>query len=249
MTLTSEPGRSMTRRKGRSALLALLGAGVVIASALIPLKAEAAPSTIFYAAPDGKDAGHCSQSMPCSLERAQHVLRPSIKHGDVTVQLADGTYRLSKPLSFDAGDGGGTNTVHWTAAPGAHPVISGASDVTGWSQSDAGTGIWEAPTPAGLDTRQLYVNGTIAPRAAIRLANADVTPTATGLTIKNPALASLANLPDQGRIEFESLGDFTNRYSPVQSISPTEITMAQPAWDNNTWGWDTVQRSFLAGPS
>ncbi|MBN8874401.1 MAG: hypothetical protein J0H67_16315, partial [Rhodospirillales bacterium] len=57
-----------------------------------------------------------------------------------------------------------------------------------------------------------------------------VTPTATGLTVKNPALAYLAGLPDQGRIEFESLGDFTNRYSPVQSISATEITMAQPAW-------------------
>lgn len=249
MTLTSVSRRSMTKRRGRPALLAILGAGVVIASALIPLRAEAAPSTIFYAAPDGKDAGHCSQSMPCSLERAQHVLKPSIKHGDVTVQLADGTYRLDKPLSFDAGDGGGQNTVHWTAAPGAHPVITGASAVTGWTASSAGAGIWEAPTPAGLDTRQLYVNGTIAPRASIRLANSDVTPTATGLTIKNPALGYLANLPDQSRIEFESLGDFTNRYSPVQSISSTEITMAQPAWDDNTWGWDTVQNSFLAGPS
>lgn len=230
-------------------MLAVLGAAAVIASALIPLKAQAAPATIFYAAPDGKDTGHCSQSQPCSLERAQHVLRPSVKHGDVTVQLADGTYRLGKPLTFDADDGGGTNTVHWAAAPGAHPVISGASDVSGWTKSDAGAGIWVADTPAGLDTRQLYVDGVIAPRASIRLANADVTPTGTGLTIKNPALAYLAGLPDQSRIEFESLGDFTNRYSPVQSISPTEITMAQPAWDNNTWGWDTVQNSFLAGPS
>ncbi|GAA1447910.1 right-handed parallel beta-helix repeat-containing protein [Leifsonia poae] len=230
-------------------MLALLGAGVVIASALIPLEAQAAPSSIYYAAPDGKNAGHCSASMPCSLERAQHVLRPAVKHGDVTVQLADGTYRLSQPLTFDAGDGGGDNTVTWTAAPGAHPVITGASQVTGWSKSDAGTGIWETDTPAGLDTRQLYVNGVTAPRAAIKLANSDVTPTATGLTIKNPALSYLATLPGQGRIEFESLGDFTNRYSPVQSISPTQITMKQPAWDNNTWGWDTVQNSFLAGPS
>jgi hypothetical protein len=187
--------------------------------------------------------------MPCSLERAQHVLRPSVRHGDVTVELADGVYRLSHPLSFGPEDGGGAHTVHWVAAPGAHPVITGASAVSGWTKSDAGPGIWVADTPSGLDTRQLYVNGVIAPRAAIRLANSDVTPTATGLTIKNPALASLATLPDQGRIEFESLGDFTNRYSPVQSISPTEITMAQPAWDNNTWGWDTVQNSFLAGPT
>ncbi|MEV5176896.1 right-handed parallel beta-helix repeat-containing protein [Streptomyces flaveolus] len=167
----------------------------------------------------------------------------------MSVQLADGTYRLSEPLRFGPGDGGGNHTIHWTAASDAHPVITGAKKVTGWSKSEAGPGIWEADTPRGLDTRQLYVNGVIAPRAAIRLANTDVTPTATGLTIKNPALNYLATLPDQERIEFESLGDFTNRYSPVQSISGSEITMAQPAWDNNTWGWDTVQNSFLAGPS
>jgi hypothetical protein len=233
----------------RSAVLALLGAGAVIASVLSPSSAQAAPATVYYAAPDGKDSGHCSQAMPCTLERAQHVVRPAAKYGDVTVQLADGNYRLDAPLRFGAEDGGGDHTIRWTAAPGAHPVITGASKVAGWSKSDAGRGIWVADTPSGLDTRQLYVNGVIAPRASIRLANADVTPTATGLTIKNPALSYLATLPDQSRIEFESLGDFTNRYSPVKSISTTEITMAQPAWDNNTWGWDTVQNSFLAGPS
>lgn len=250
MTSTSDSTRSVSRRwRRRAGALAALGAGALIASALIPLQAQAAPRTEYFAAPDGKDAGHCSRSQPCSLERAQHVVGPATKHGDVTVQLADGTYRLSEPLRFGPGDDGGDHTVEWAAAPGAHPVITGASKVTGWSKSGAGSGIWEADTPSGLDTRQLYVNGVIAPRAAIRLANADVTPTATGLTIKNPALSYLATLPDQGRIEFESLGDFTNRYSPVKSISATEITMAQPAWDNNTWGWDTVQNSFLAGPS
>jgi hypothetical protein len=238
-----------TPRGRRPAVLALLGTGAVIASALIPLSAQAAPATVYYTAPDGKDSGHCSQAKPCSLERAQKVIRPAVKHGDVTIELADGNYRLSAPLRFGADDGGGDHTIRWTAAPGAHPVITGASKVSGWSRSGAGPGIWVADTPSGLDTRQLYVNGVIAPRAAIRVANADVTPTATGLTIKNPALSYLATLPDQSRIEFESLGDFTNRYSPVRSISATEISMAQPAWDNNTWGWDTVQRSFLAGPS
>lgn len=250
MTSTSDSTRSVSARwRRRAGLLATLGTCAVIASALIPLQAQAAPRTVYFAAPNGKDSGHCSPAQPCSLERAQHVARPAAKRGDVSVQLADGTYRLSKPLRFGPGDGGGDHTVHWTAAPDAHPVITGAKKVTGWTKSDAGPGIWEADTPRGLDTRQLYVNGVIAPRAAIRLANTDVTPTATGLTIKNPALNYLATLPDQGRIEFESLGDFTNRYSPVQSISGTEITMAQPAWDNNTWGWDTVQNSFLAGPS
>ncbi|MFP3394335.1 hypothetical protein SB782_36780, partial [Brevibacillus sp. SIMBA_076] len=82
----------------------------------------------------------------CSLERAQHVVRPSTKHGDVTVVLADGTYRLSEPLRFGSDDGGGgDHTIHWSAAPGAHPVITGAAKVSGWSPSSAGAGIWEAP--------------------------------------------------------------------------------------------------------
>jgi hypothetical protein len=250
MTSTSVPRRSAPRRRGaRAAALAFLGAGAVLASALIPLRADAAPSTTFYAAPDGSASGDCSQTEPCTIEHAQSVVRGATGHGDIIVELANGTYRISQPLSFGAADGGGDSTVRWAATAGAHPVITGSSDVSGWSKSSAGSGVWVADTPSGLDTRQLYVNGVIAPRASIRLANADVTPTATGLTIKNSSLSSLAGLPDQGRIEFESLGDFTNRYSPVQSISPTQITMAQPAWDNNTWGWDTVQNSFLAGPS
>lgn len=250
MTLTSDTqGLTTKRRRRRVTALSVLSAGFVVASALFPLSAQAAPPTTYFASPDGSGSGNCVQTRPCSLEHAQNIVRGKAHRGDVRVELADGTYRITKPLQFRANDGGGEHTIEWKAAPGAHPVISGATKVGGWAKSDAGSGIWEASTPSGLDTRQLFVNGTIAPRAAMRLANSDVTPTATGLTIKNPALSSLATLPDQGRIEFESLGDFTNRYSPVKSISGSEITMKQPAWNNNTWGWDTVQNSFLAGPS
>lgn len=248
MTLMSNTNGSRTKRKGRVAL-ALLATGFVVASALAPLRAQAAQATTFYASPDGAGSGNCTVSEPCTLEHAQDVVRGQAHRGDVRVELADGVYRIASPLQFRAQDGGGDHTIEWAAAPGAHPTITGATKVSGWQPSDEGSGIWVADSRKGLDTRQLVVNGVIAPRAAIRLKNADVTPTATGLTINNPDLAYLADLPDQGRIEFESLGDFTNRYSPVQSISKSEITMAQPAWNNNTWGWDTVQNSFLAGPS
>jgi hypothetical protein len=229
--------------------VSLLAAGFVVASALVPLRAQADPATTFYASPDGQGSGNCAASQPCSLEHVQNVVRGKAHRNDVRVELADGVYRIDSPLTFRPQDGGGDHTIQWAAAPGAHPTITGAMKVGGWQQSDQGSGLWVADSPSGLDTRQLFVNGVIAPRAAIRLANSDVTPTATGLTINNPDLSYLATLPDQGRIEFESLGDFTNRYSPVQSISAGEITMAQPAWNNNTWGWDTVQNSFLAGPS
>jgi len=186
---------------------------------------------------------------PCSIEHAKSLVEGMDKTGGITVQLADGTYRISSPLEFGANDGGGDGLVTWQAAPGAHPVISGSTAVQNWQPSSAGSGIWQAATPAGLDTRQLYVNGVIAPRAGIKVTSTDVAATSTGLTIKNSALNYLATLPDQGRIEFESTGDFTDRYSQVDSISGSTVTMKQPGWNNNTWGWDTVQSSLLAAPT
>ena len=255
MTPTSRSRKLMdSAPRARRRTLALIGGSALLLSCLVPTGAQAAPpsSHTYYAAPDGRDNGQCKEGAPCSLDRAKQLARKLAGKGkqDVVVELADGTYRLSSPLRFDAQDGGRNgHQVSWRAAPGAHPVLTGALAVTGWTASDAGAGIYEADVPTGIDPRQLYVNGTLAPQASMQLANSDVTVTATGLTIKNPALAYLADLPDQGRIEFQSLGDFTNRYSPVGSISGDTITMAQPAWDNNTWGWDTVQNSFLAGPT
>ena len=255
MTPTSRSRQLMDRKpSGRRASLALIGASAVAVSCLVPASAQAAPPTTrtYYAAPDGRDTGQCKEFDPCSLDLAQRLARKTAGKGkqDVVVDVTGGTYRLTSPLRFGAEDGGQDgHEVSWTAAPGAHPVLTGATSVTGWTASDARPGIYEASVPVGVDPRQLYVNGTLAPQASMQLANSDVTVTATGLTIKNPALAYLADLPDQGRIEFQSLGDFTNRYSPVQSISGNTITMAQPAWDDNTWGWDTVQNSFLAGPT
>ncbi|MFC4630991.1 right-handed parallel beta-helix repeat-containing protein [Promicromonospora alba] len=205
--------------------------------------------TVYYASPDGRDHGQCQEQHPCSLEHVQGVVRHAAAKGkgDVTVVLADGTYRIDRPLEFRAQDGGRNGyTVRWTAAEGAHPEISGSTQLSGWQTYDDAANIYVADTPSGFETRQLYVDGVAAPRAATSLALTDLTLTPTGMTINNPDLAYLADLPDQDRIEFESLGDFTDRYSPVQSIEGSTITMAQPAWDNNTWGWDTVQYSLLA---
>lgn len=228
---------------------------VVALSGATPAIAFAQPSgatTTYYASADGRDHGQCQANHPCDLERVKEVAAHEAHKGkgDVVVELSDGVYRVSQPLDFRAGDSGvGGHTVTWQAAPDAHPVITGAVPVTGWTLYDADKGIYVADTPAGLDTRQLYVEGVHAPRASIRLTKSDVSLSASGVTLTNPSLSYLSDLPDQGRIEFESLGDFTNRYSPVESIDATTITMTQPAWDNNTWGWDTVQNSFLASPT
>ena len=253
MTLMSHTREVSVRKRGWwRAPVGLAGAAALVLTGLGASVAQAAPpesGSVLYVSPDGDGQGDCQEQQPCSLEYVQGVVRDEAAKGtgDVTAVLADGTYRIDRPLEFRAQDGGRDgHTVRWTAAEGAHPEITGSTRLTGWQNYDEAANIYVADTPAGFETRQLYVDGIAAPRAATSLALTDLTLTPTGMTINNPELAYLADLPDQDRIEFESLGDFTDRYSPVQSIAGDTITMTQPAWDNNTWGWDTVQNSLLA---
>ena len=62
--------------------------------------------------------------------------------GDVTVVLADGTYRIDSPLEFRAEDSGRDgHTVRWTAAQGAEPEITGSTQLTGWQTYDEAANI------------------------------------------------------------------------------------------------------------
>ncbi|WP_433019659.1 ricin-type beta-trefoil lectin domain protein [Kribbella sp. CA-294648] len=200
-------------------------------------------------APNGNDRNAGSTDNPvATLAKAQELARARSAEADVVVELAGGVYRLSEPLKFTSADSGRNgHTVTWQASPGATPRVSGGQPVTGWTQYDAGANVWVASVPQGVDSRQLYVDGTLAPRASIPISRNDVRMTPTGLTITNSALNYLATLPQQNRIELESLNSFTDRYSPVQSISGTTVTMQQPAWNNNNWGYDTLARPFAGG--
>ena len=60
------------------------------------------------------------------------------------------------------------------------------------------------------------------------------------MTIDDPQFEYLAELPAQHRIEVQSTGWFTNRLSPVKKIIGRKLLMQQPAWDNNTWGYDAL---------
>ncbi|TDB81806.1 NEW3 domain-containing protein [Micromonospora sp. KC721] len=183
-----------------------------------------------------------------TLREAQRRARVAAAKGDrdVAVVLRSGTYRLSEPLRFDAADSGRDgHTVTWRASGGA-AVLNGARPVTGWQLDDAEKGIYKAHVGTGFDTRQLYVDGVLAQRARIRLARTDITLNPTGFTLNNPDLAYLATVPDQQRIDFQAMQSFTNRFVPVQSISGMTVVMQQPAWDNNTYGYDALQAPFRA---
>ncbi|GAA0553335.1 RICIN domain-containing protein [Paractinoplanes ferrugineus] len=229
---------------------ALALATVAVAGVVAVAGPAFAAGTVLHAAPAGTGTS-CTAAQPCSLTAAQAAVRAltGAMSGDVVVELADGVYRQSAPLRLTAADSGANGyRVVWQAAPAARPVISGARAVTGWSQVDAGRNIWRADVGAGLDSRQLYVDGAVATRARTQVNRGDFTADSTGLRFTNGALSYLNNLADQSRIQMESVNSFTDRYASVQRISGNQITMQQPGWSNNNFGYDTFAQPHRAGP-
>src|ERR1044071_10348808 len=92
--------------------------------------AVAAPAT-FWVSPSGNDSNAGTEAAPFrTLERA--VESANASSDAVTVYVADGTYRLAKPLVFAAGG----PAIEMRAMAGANPVISGAVQITGWTLFD-----------------------------------------------------------------------------------------------------------------
>ncbi|MEO6921929.1 MAG: hypothetical protein ABI171_23330 [Collimonas sp.] len=206
----------------------------------------AANAKILYASPIGSGAA-CSQGAPCGLSGAQQAVRAQLSAGaiDVAVQLADGPYRLANTWAFGAVDSGTSgHPVVWYAASGAHPVISGATQVTGWSQLGT-SGVWTAPAPANSNTRQLYINGTAAPIAQRTPAQLGFKGgwqgSATGYDISadSAAMAWFAklNATQVAGVEFDypaGNGAWTESRCRVASYSDGKLVMTQPCWKNVT---------------
>jgi hypothetical protein len=214
---------------------------VAAASAFYIGQASAATGTSVYVSPSGSDtnSGLSPAQAVRSLQRAQAVVRGLDQNmsGDITVQLADGYYRLSRPLTLTPADSG-TNghTVIWSAASGARPVVVGSTRLTGWTRV-GGTGIWVAQAPKGLRTRQLYVDGARAQRATGKVP-VSLTKTSTGYTASAATMAGWRDPSGQAPPEVEfvypgGLGVWTEPRCPVASMSGKTVTMAQPCWRNS----------------
>ncbi|MDQ1021464.1 right-handed parallel beta-helix repeat-containing protein [Streptomyces afghaniensis] len=241
--------RPATRGRLRTSLAAVTlltaSAGAVLAQA----GPASAATTTLHVAPDGTGTA-CSATHPCSLTGAKTRVRAlnDAMTGDLDVMLAGGTYRLTRPLTFTSADSGTHgHTVTWKAAPGARPILTGAQRATGWTRHDAAKNIWKADVGTGFDTRQLYVDGIQATRARSTINRSDLTPTTSGYTFTSSSLNYLNSLAHPGRTEIHGVNSFTDRYSPVSGISNGTITMEQPSWDNNTFGYDTLTQPFHAG--
>jgi hypothetical protein len=148
---------------------------LALAAALLSASTAMAQVTV-HVAPAGDDRNPGTQAKPVrSLERAQALVRAKNARDDVTVILADGSYKLTAPLIFRRADGGlNGRKVEWRAADGAKPIISSGIEVAGFTLHDEKERIYVAATPKGLDTRQIWVNGTVAERPWIELKSSDV---------------------------------------------------------------------------
>lgn len=207
-----------------------------------------------YVSPTGDDSAPGTERSPASLKGAVELVRSlnDDMQSDIDVLLADGTYRLEAPIQLTAADSGSNGfTVRWMAADGAHPILSGSSRVTGWTLVDPVKGIYAAQVPDGSATRNLYVNGASAQRARTKFARPESSAfTTSGLTMTSQ-MEFLRGLTAQQLtdVEIRGLNSFTDRYSRVDSIGEDGATllMNQPAWVNNTWGWDHLAQPFHEG--
>jgi hypothetical protein len=194
----------------------------------------------FYVAPTGSDAAQGTVDRPFrTLERARDAVREAGRWArepdgtlrrDLIVEIAGGTYELKEPLTLDARDSGtGEHPVVWKAASAEPVVISGGKRITGWTVHDAAKGIWTADVPAGLDTRQLYVDGKRAVRARSQGGLPGARQTAYGYTTSD---SSIASWPDAGDLEFIYRVAWIEPRCGVDHVTGNEVHMEEPCFSN-----------------
>ena len=209
------------------------------------VRKPAADTVFIVVSPTGSDTADGSVAHPfASLTRAQAAVRAANAEHDVIVSVAEGTYRVAVPLRFAAGDGGHNgHHVEWVAAEGSHPVVSGGIVVGNFALFDKDRSVYVADTPAGVDSRELWVDGRLAPIAQVELDRSQFTFSRSGLTAKAGA-RPLPDLRYETRLELRATGFFTERVAPVEHFDGTTFSMRQPAWDNNLWGYDTLEKPY-----
>ena len=113
-----------------------------------------------YVSPDGNDSNPGTIVAPLqTLDGARKAVRSlnGSARGDIVVWLRGGTYRQTEPVVFTPEDSGKNgNRVIYQAYPDEIPVISGASQVTGWSKYN--DRLYVASFDRDTKLRNLYVN-------------------------------------------------------------------------------------------
>ena len=130
--------------------------------------ARAETQASFYVSPSGSDTNSGTLDAPYkTITKARDEARRinGNLRGDVIVYLRGGTYFLTGPIQFSEKDGG-TNghQVIYKAFTGETPILSGATQVTGWTL-DHGN-VYKATLDRSTKLRSLAVNGVRAQMTA-----------------------------------------------------------------------------------
>jgi hypothetical protein len=226
---------------GRSSIAARCAAVVAAVVPAIGLlggpPAAGTPQVTLFASPDGQGFA-CVAENPCGLATVQAKVRQVAGQvdGDIVVQLLGGTYRLTAPLRFGVQDSGQHgHTVTYTAAPGQHPVLSGALRVTGFTKFDATKDIYRAKVPVGVASRQLFVDGVRADRDRSASNPSGFSVSANGFTTSDP---SYATWTDTDQVEVVQDNDWKQMRCPLSGITPTasggsSLNVDPACWQNN----------------
>ncbi|WP_406066876.1 right-handed parallel beta-helix repeat-containing protein [Streptomyces sp. NBC_01077] len=222
--------------------LTALAAGLLTSAP--PASATSGPAPkVLHAAPDGSGST-CSTGRPCSLTGARDAAR-RIGGRDVRVELADGTYTLTQPLTLGEEDSGRDDrTVTWTAAEGATPVLSGGRALTGWAANSDGT--WTTRVPEGVTPRQLFVDGVRAVRARGASCPAAVCD-ATKTAMTGAVATGIADWDRPTDAEAVIKVRWRTYHCRITGVEGDLLTFVQPCWSNSVSGtdrtgpaWDTT---------
>ncbi|WP_164743500.1 discoidin domain-containing protein [Microbacterium sulfonylureivorans] len=224
-------------------VVAAVAASALVLSGILCVQstASAAVTATLYVAPAGSGTA-CTQSAPCSVAAAQTKVRQirPVETGDIVVNVSGGTYSLTQPLDFGPQDSGldAQRRVIWQAAPGANPVLSGETAVTGWTQ-EGSSGVWSAPAPTGVtDTRQLYIDDIRGVRA-----RSDYLPNLTlaeqplrGGRFTTPTTpTSMSTWKDPTGVEMIFHATFNSNRCVVESVTTSGtldvVDIEDPCWD------------------
>jgi len=204
---------------------------------------EPAPSSTadLYVAPNGQASWSGTLSAPnadasdgpTTLAAIESKIQP-LQAGRTTpivVFLEDGTYDLHSELGGAwtlALSGTKDAPIVYEAAPGATPIISGGTVITGWASTTVnGVAAWQAPADSLQPFAQLWVNGerrfrpTTSPGAYLYNQNTAVTQSSFTYagTDLDPSWYDLAH------VEIAAFESWTMPRLYIQSIDPTTSTV------------------------
>jgi hypothetical protein len=213
----------------------------IAATLLFAVLPFASRTQTLHVALAGSASSTCEASSPCTLQVAQAQVRAlrAQGHDGITVQLQDGIYRLPQPLQLDAADSGANgHPVRWQAAPGAHPVLSGARLVQGARDG----ALWRFTLPSDEAPSSIYIDGQRhwpARTAACPHCVVD----AKGLSNVPPPILHTLQVGSMA-VMHERWRDFRCR---VIALGSGRVDLAQPCWHNATL--DSVKNGWsVASP-